>query len=406
VESLLKKLLPIPLILIAAAAWWVWHKKNEAPQIPFAKVKRETLISTLPTNGKVEPIEWQTVRSESEGLVEKVPVQEGQFIAKGALVAQLSQSGLAASLAAAEARVAQAQAELATLEAGGRSAELVDIENSLAKARFDREAAMRDYNALRRLADKQAATLMDVQQAQGRLREADLQIEGLNKRRAALVSKSDKTVAVAKLHDAQAAVAQVRTRIAQTEIHAPLGGMVYALKVRPGAFVNPGDEIANIGQLDRVRVRVYVDEPELGRVFVGQPVTITWTARPGQRWNGSVEKGATDISSVGTRQVGEVLCTIDNAGHELVPGTNVDAEIRTSVVEKAISIPREALRREAAGLGVYALDGDEIHWRPVQTGTSSITRVAITQGLQEGDAVALPTEEALKDGEKVKPVLR
>src|SRR5262249_4120356 len=158
----------------------------EAPQVPVAKVKRETLISTLPTNGKVEPIEWQTVRPEAEGLVEKVPVQEGQFAAKGALVAQLSQAGLAADLTAAQARVAQAQADLATLEAGGRSAELVDIENSLAKARLDREAALRDYNALRRLADKQAAPLIDVQTAQGHLREADLQIEGLTKRRAAL----------------------------------------------------------------------------------------------------------------------------------------------------------------------------------------------------------------------------
>jgi HlyD family secretion protein len=402
----LKKLLPLLLLCIAAGAWWVWHKKTEAPPVPFAKVKRETLISTLPTNGKVEPIEWQTVRPEAEGLVEKVPVQEGQMIAKGALVAQLSQSGLAADLTAAEARVAQAQADQATLEAGGKSAELVEIENSLAKARLDREAAQRDYNALKRLVEKQAAPLIDVQTAQGRLREADLQIEGLNKRRAALVGKSDKSVAQARLREAEAAVAQVRERMAQTQIRAPIAGVVYGLKIRAGAFLKPGDEIANIGQLDRVRVRVYVDEPELGRVAVGQPVAITWTAQPGKHWNGTVEKGATGIVALGTRQVGEVLCTIDNPGHELVPGTNVDVEIRTSVVEGAITIPREALRREAAGLGVYVLDGNVIHWRAVQTGTSSITRVAITQGLGDADSVALPTGETLADGEHVQPVMR
>jgi HlyD family secretion protein len=401
-----KLLLPVLLLFIAAGAWWVWHKKTDAPQIPFAKVKRETLISTLPTNGKVEPIEWQTVRSETEGLVEKAPVQEGQFIAQGALLAQLSQSGLAADLAAAEARVAQAKADLATLEAGGKSAELVEIENSAAKARFDREAALRDYNSLKRLAEKQAATLNDVQQAQGKLHEAELQIEGLNKRRAALVGKADKSVAQAHLRDAEAAVALARSRIAQTEIRAPISGIVYGLKVRPGAFLKAGDEITNIGQLDRVRVRVYVDEPELGRVAVGQPVTITWTAQPGKQWKGTVEKGATGIVALGTRQVGEVLCTIDNPGRELVPGTNVDVEIRTSVVENALTIPREALRREASGLGIYTLDGDVIQWRTVQTGASSITRVAITQGVKEGDAVALPTEQSLKDGERVKPVFR
>ena len=80
----MKKLLPVLLLCAAAGAWWIWHKKTEPPRVPFAKAKREALVSTLPTNGKVEPIVWQTVRAESEGLVEKVPVQEGQVIAKGA----------------------------------------------------------------------------------------------------------------------------------------------------------------------------------------------------------------------------------------------------------------------------------------------------------------------------------
>ncbi len=402
----MKKLLSLVLLGIALLAWWVWRKKTDAPPVPFAKVKRETLVSTLPTNGKVEPIEWQAVRTESEGLVEKVPVQAGQSVSQGALLAQLSQTGLAADLSAAEARVAQAQADLATLDAGGKSTELVEIENSLAKARLDKEAALRDFNALKRLQEKQAATGQDVLQAQGRMREADLEIEGLDRRRKALVNKTDKPVALAKLHDAEATVALARSRIAQTEIHAPIAGVVYDLKVRPGAFVKAGDEIGSIGRLDRVRVRVFVDEPELGRVAVGQPVTITWAALAGKHWSGQVEKAPTTIVPLGTRQVGEVLCTIDNPGHELVPGTNVDAEIRTAVVENAFTIPRESLRRESGGLGVYVLDGAAIRWRPVQTGTSSITRVAVTGGLHEGDAIALPTEANLRDGERVTPVFR
>jgi len=55
--------------------------------------------------------------------------------------------------------------------------------------------------------------------------------------------------------------------------------------------VNVGDTAANVGRLDRLRVRVYVDEPELGRVAEGQPVTITWDALPGSsgagRWSGN-----------------------------------------------------------------------------------------------------------------------
>jgi HlyD family secretion protein len=403
----LKKWFALPLLLLLALAAWVWHRKSQPPVVPFAKVKRETLVSTLPTNGKVEPIEWQTVRTEAAGLVERVPVQEGLMVRAGAVLAQLSQTGLQAELTAAEARVALARAQLATIEAGGKSAELVEISNQLARARLNREAAIREHNALKRLAEKQAATPLEVQAAYGKVREAELEIDGLEKRRAALIGKTDKSVAEANLRDAEAAVQLARTRIAQTIIHSPIAGVAYGLKVRPGAYVQTGDEVTNVGKIDRVRVRVYVDEPELGRVSVGQPVTITWSALPGKQWNGTVELGATGIVALGTRQVGEVLCTIDNPGHELKPGTNIDAEIRTSVVQGALTIPREALRREMGGVvGVYTLEGDPLRWRKVQTGVSSATRVAVTEGLKEGDPVALPTDQPLKDGERVQPVYR
>ena len=107
---------------------------------------------------------------------------------------------------------------------------------------------------------------------------------------------------------------------------------------------------------------------------------------------------------LGTRQVGEVLCSIENPGQELVPGTNVNADIRSRVVENALTIPKEALRRDATGAGVFVLAGDTIHWRAVKTGTSSINRVQILDGLAEGDPVALPTDRTLRDGEKVAAV--
>jgi multidrug efflux pump subunit AcrA (membrane-fusion protein) len=117
-----------------------------------------------------------------------------------------------------------------------------------------------------------------------------------------------------------------------------------------------------------------------------------------------VEQMPTEIHPLGTRQVGEVLCTIENPGHELVPGTNVNAEIQASVVANALTIPKEALRRDANGFGSLALSGDTVRWRAVKTGASSISRVQILEGAAEGDAVALPTDFTLRDGDKVSPV--
>ncbi len=400
----MKKSLPLLLIPLAALGWWAYHSRNELPQVPFSRVVRETLISTLPTNGKVEPIRWQAVRVEQAALVASVPVQQGEAVSEGAPLAMMSDTGLKADLDAAQARVAQAQADLATLEAGGKQLELTNIATELERARVQRDRDQREYSSLRRLAEKQAATAVEVQIAAGRLRDAELTIDALEKRRAALVTNSDKTVALARLSDAEAAVELAKTRIAQTLIRAPLTGVVYDLAARPGAYLKAGDLVANVGQTDRVRVRVYVDEPELGRIQEGQPVTITWDALPGRSWEGLVERKPSNVLPLGTRQVGEVLCTIHNPGRALIPGTNVDVHIRTATVPNALTIPKECLRRDANGVGVFVLRRDRIAWQPVTTGVFSITRVQIVEGLKEGDAVALPTELSLRAGQPVVPV--
>lgn len=400
----MKKLLWLLAIPLAALGWWVYHRNNAPPQVPFAKVVREALVSTLPTNGKAEPIRWVAVRVEQAALVGKVPVQEGQIVAQGAPLAILSDTGLHADLDAAEARVAQAQADLSTLEAGGKQVELTTLESDLARLRVEKEHDRKEYESLRRLADKQAAATMQVDEMKSKVQAADMGIEALEKRRAALVTASDKTVALARLRDAGAAAELARSHIAQTVIHAPIAGMVYGLAARPGVYLNVGDLVSNVGQTDRLRVRVYVDEPELGRVEEGQPVTITWDALPGRTWEGAVERKPANIVALGSRQVGEVLCTIDNPGRSLLPGTNVDAHIRTATVDQALTIPKECLRRDAHGVGVFVLRGGRLAWQPVSTGVSSVTRVQILQGLAEGVEVALPTELTLQIGESVTPL--
>jgi HlyD family secretion protein len=399
-----KKLLWLFAIPLAVVGWWAYHRNNDAPQVPFARVVRETLVSTLPTNGKVEPIEWQAVRVEQAGLVNKVPVQDGQMVSPGVPLAMLSDTGLQADLDAAEARAAQARADLATIEGGGKQLELTTIESDLARLRVEKDHDQKEYASLRRLADKQAASLLEVDDMKSKVQAADMGIEALEKRRAALVTHADKTVALARLRDAEAAVELARSHIAQTAIRAPIGGVVYDLAARPGVYLNIGDLVANVGRLDRLRVRVYVDEPELGRVAVGQPVTIDWDALPGRAWQGRVERKPANIVGLGSRQVGEVLCTIDNPGRVLLPGTNVDAHIRTATVDNALTIPKECLRRDANGVGVFALHGGRLEWRAVRTGVSSVTRVQILRGLGEGDQVALPTELTLVNGEMVAPL--
>jgi len=401
----LKKWLLLLLLVAAAAIAWGVLRKGAPPKVPTARAKRQTLISTLPTNGKVEPFEWQAVRAETDGLVSRVDVQEGQRVTKGQPIASVSDPALQADIDAAESKVAEARAGLAGLEAGGRPAEFADIESRLQRARFDLQQSTNEHNSLARLAEKQAATPVEVQAARDKMRQAELEIAALEKRRGSLVAAPDVSAARARLQDAEGALTLARRRAALSVIRAPMNGVIYGLAVQPGAYLNVGALLANVGRLDRVRVRVYVDEPELGRVAIGQPVTIRWQALAGKEWKGTVEHLPTSVQALGSRQVGEVVCTVENPRAELPPGANVDAEIRTAVVENALIIPREALRHDAAGDFVLALKDDVVERRPVKTGASSISLVQVVSGLAEGDAVALPTETPLKPGDHVSPAM-
>ena len=402
----MKKLWLLLFLPVIAVLIWTIQKRSEAPRVVFAKASRETISSTIETNGKIEPIEYVEVRVESAGLVKKLLIHLGDNVRAGQEIAQLSQSGLPEDLQAMEARAAQARAELATLQGGGRSSEQAELQGSLARLKEQRAAAERNFESLTRLQKLNAATSYEVEQAHQTVTDLDAQIQALGERRTALVGKGDIQSAQERLREAEANVQLSRSHIGDTIVHAPMSGTVYDLPAHLGAYLNVGDPVASTGKLDPVRVRVYVDEPELGRIAVGESVKITWDALPGKQWTGTVDKKPSEVIPLGSRQVGEVLCTIDNPNHELVPGTNVNAFILTQVVRDALTIPKTAVRRDN-GTGVFVLAPDrKLKWTPIKTGVGDALHIQVDSGLNDGDAVAQPSDLILKDGMAVNPVIQ
>ena len=393
----------VSLLLAGVAAVIVWGvlRKGDPPKVSFARVKRQTLVSTLPTNGKVEPWLWQAVRAETGGVVSSAPVEDGQTVAAGAVMAGITDAALQAETDAAQAKLNEARANLATQEAGGKPAEFTDIDNSLARARLNLAQAQKVLASLERLVAQHASTQQEADAAREKVQQSELEIAGLEKRRRSLSSPTEVAAARARVGDAETALGLARKRAELSVVRAPMAGVVYGREVRPGSYLNAGDLVANVGRMDRLRVRVYVDEPELGRVAVRQPVTITWDALPGRQWHGEVDKKPVAVEALGSRQVGEVVCSIENEGRALIPGTNVNAEIRTAVVENALVIPKEALRHDAQGDYVLALKGGAVERRAVKKGASNIAMVQVVEGLTDGDAVALPSETPLKAGDRV-----
>jgi len=403
----LKRILALLFLALAAAGiWWIIGWRNRPPIVEFSRTTRETIVDLLSTNGKLEPVAWVSARNEAGGLVKSVHVRKGQMVAKGAPLLEIETREARAALDSAQARIAQIRVELDTIGKGGRAAEIVAIDGSVATAKYDRSTAQAEVAELTRLVAKNAATPYELTQAKQRVQAANVQIQSLERRRGSLVGVADRNAAEARLRDAESSAKLAEQQIALGTVRAPMAGSVYQIDVREGDFLAPGTLVASIGQIDTLRVTIYVDEPELGRVDIGKPVIVTWDAKPGREWKGNVEKVPTQITTLGSRQVGEVLCRIANPDHDLLPGSNINAFIRAATVEHAVSVAKAALRRENNQTGVFLLQGNEVVWRPVKLGISSLVRAQVIEGLKDGDSVAMPTERPLKTGFKVEPEIK
>jgi HlyD family secretion protein len=398
--------LTIVAIAATAVAVWILSRRTAPPEVDFVKVTRETIVSSLNTNGKAEPIEWLPARAERAGTITRVLIARGQQVRKDAPLVELDTRVVSAELGRAQAAIQEAKTQERVLDQGGRIAERQQTEADLARARLDLEVAQKQHAALERLVAKQAATRVELDNARQAVDQLQLRIHALEQHQAALVTGTDKEIAKARLQEAESAAAIARTNLDLSVIRAPMDGTVYDFDLKAGAFLNPGDPVAKVGKLDRVRVTVYVDEPDVGKVHKGEIAIITWDALPGHQWKGEVDKLPTQVMPLGTRQVGEVGCAIENPQRDLLPNANINADIQAAGVPNALVLPKEGFRRQGPETGVFLLRGDRVEWRKVSVGVSSYTKSQVLSGLAEGDAVALPTEKALKNGSKVEPVIQ
>lgn len=397
----------LPVLLLAALGYG-WMKlveiRNLPPEVRFARAVKETISSSVSTNGMVEPEQSAAARTETGGPVTRILVQLRQRVAAGDVLVELDTASAQVELRAAEARIEQIQTEYALLDQGGRRVDQVEIENQIERVTVLLRQAQAELDTLIRLQTKGEALRVDVDAARNRVEQLTQERAALERRKPTLVEPSSRAQIDARMKEAVIQKDAKRLQIQKSVVRAPISGVVYQFDLKPGAFLNPGDTVALIGVLSRVHVKVFVDEPDLGRVSRGVPVTITWDAAPGREWMGTVDRLPTQVIALGTRQVGEVICILPNPEGDLIPNTNVNAVIRSATVEGAITIPKEALSRRDGKDGVYLLDGDKLVWQAITQGVSNVTRTQVSE-LKEGDLIAIPGGLDLKDGMVVRPVV-
>ncbi|MGH8276797.1 MAG: efflux RND transporter periplasmic adaptor subunit, partial [Steroidobacteraceae bacterium] len=287
------------------------------------------------------------------------------------------------------AQMRSADADMAAVKGGGTHQEMLSTQAQLVKARAEQEAAQRNLQAVQRLHQTGAASDAELSAATNRLQSAQAELEYAQKSLASRYSPAEVERVRAQRAEAQAAYAAADDLLKNSNVRAARDGVVYSLPVRQGQFVNTGDLLLQVAELSKMQVRAFVDEPDIGRLAIGQQVTLSWDAIPGRLWVGAVTRVPTTVTMLGTRTVGEIICRVDNHDGKLIPNINVNVTVMTARHENALTVSREAMHQEGSQHYVFQIVNGVLQRRNVDTSVSNLTRIEVLSGLEDGAEVAL-----------------
>jgi HlyD family secretion protein len=395
-----------PLLIVAAVVGlgaFIARRDDTIP-VRTAIVEQANIRSVISTNGKIEPIENFEAHAPAALSVKRLLVHEGELVKRGQLLVELDDSEARAQAARAEAQLKTAQAGLSASERGGTQEEVYGLEAQLAKAKVDRDTAQRNLDALEKLQQQGAATAGEVEDAEKTLAQAETQINFLRQKQTKRYSSAELAQVAAQQSEAEASYEAAEDILAKSNVRAPFDGIVYSLPARQGGFVAAGDLLLEVADLRKVLVRAYVDEPDIARLLVGEPIDVTWDAVPGRVWHTTLTAIPSTVKLHISRNVGETTCIVENGDLKLLPNINVGVTIVTGEHKNVLVVPREAVRTDDSRPYVLVVSGHELKRRDVQTSLSSLTQVEVTSGLSAKDVVAINsyTGKPIGEGTQVK----
>jgi HlyD family secretion protein len=380
--------------------------RGSTARVAVADVVRENLSSVVSTNGKVEPVTPRSFRAHYPAIVEHVYAVEGQQVKRGQMLFVLDDSEVQADLAQARADLATQEEALAVAKAGGHASQIAKAAADLQKAQASRDQLRRDNESLSKLVAQKAATPEELEQNKLQLTQAEADVQSTEKVKQTLFQQAQLDqgrVALLVEHE-RATVRDLEDRFASAHGTSPINGTLYSLPIHQGDFVKAGDLLAELADLRQVRIRAFIDEPELGQIDVNQSVEIFWDARPDRVWNGKTEVLPKQVVTRGTRSVGELICSVTNDRLDLLPNTTVDVHIHISERPAALVVPRGAVSIEGEKRFVFRVEDNRLHRISIKVGIANPTKIEVLSGLNEGDVVALPGDVSLKENLRIKAV--
>ena len=328
----------ILLLIVIGAAYYFYLRPSWA--------NKSASNSLLKVSGNIETHE-SVVGFKVQGRIIELPVEEGQWVERGAVLAKLDSDDYRQQVAMDEAALRVQRRQLDLGLAGTRQQELEATEQVLLDAKADLEQKRLDFQRADTLFKQQVGPQQARDQAETNLKRARAAVERAQHQydQAAEGTRREQLdVNRASVVQAEQKLRMSRINLEYTTLTAPKSGVVLVRQAELGEVVAPNTPVVTLGDLDDVWLRAYVSESDLGRIRWGQAAAVHTDTYPGKAYRGRISfissKAEFTPKSVQTFKervtlVYRIKIDVQNPNHELKPGMPADAEIELASANQA-----------------------------------------------------------------------
>jgi membrane fusion protein (multidrug efflux system) len=311
-------------------------------------VEPGALERSLPLTGSLMPLTEATVKAKVAGELVAVTVREGESVKQGQVLARIDLTEVGAKVAAREADVAAARAQLVWAEKNRSQQKALLDKAFISQSAFDN-------------------------------------------------IQSNYDVAIAKLHAADAELVVARKSQGDAVLVAPFSGIVSARLAQPGERVALDAKVVSIVDLSRLQLEASVPPAAIGQVKVGQSMNFRVEGFGEREFAGRIER-INPAATAGSRSI-SIYAVIDNGEGLLRGGMFAQGALTLSRVDNAISVPASAVREEIGQTFVYAIDDGLVKRKNVKVGEPDAAgRVQVLEGLAAGDRIVRVNLGSLREG--------
>jgi membrane fusion protein (multidrug efflux system) len=333
--------------------------------VEVTTVERKTVLKEVKFTGDIRAEQDVKVFSKIPDRILSFEKDEGDYVAKGAVIAKIEATKIEQAVIQAQAAVVSVKAQLVNLEAEYNRGERLRKENAMSQQQFD--AIATQYEATQALVDQ-----------------------------------------------SEAALAQAESQLADATVRAPISGIIGVRNYEQGDVASGPLSLVTIVQMNRVKVEINAPEQDLGQLLIGQCANLTVLSYPDEIFTGTINKISPVLDPV--TRMSKIEIIVDNKDKRLKPGMFAEVQICVKTLENVLAVPKYAVIENTE---LTRINGEDVavinsqifveqdgiaYLRDVEISYTNGIVSVVSSGVNEGENIVVVGQQSLKDSSKVKVI--